>query len=78
MSNKFDTLDIPDEEYEQNGHFAVGMYKEGAEPSFSISNCGSHTAGYGREDGHGYWEFPLTVDQESYKVDVNTTVEDIE
>lgn len=75
MKDEFYTADIPDKEYEENKSFAIGMYKAGAPPTFSSGICETLTAGYGRLDGYGYWEFPLPVNQETGKIEVHITEE---
>ena len=35
--------------------------EEGDKPSFSTGICGSTTAGHGRLDDFGYWEFPCPL-----------------
>lgn len=41
-------------EYEAQRRWAVGEH-----PGFSLGICGAITAGYGRLDQNGYWQFPL-------------------
>lgn len=69
MNNKFYVADIPDEDYEANKDMArlkLLMFKY--EPMYSTGICGSITAGYGRCDEYGYFEFPLKVNQDTYEV----------
>jgi hypothetical protein len=35
------------------------MYKAGVKPSFSTGICKRLTAGYGKLDQHGYFQYPL-------------------
>lgn len=67
---RFYTADYSDEEYYEKQCQAVDWFKEGKEPCFSSGICGALTAGYGRLDYYGYWEYPLPVDQETMKVKV--------
>ena len=38
---------------------ALMLYSEGKVPQHSSGICETHTAGYGKLDENGYWEFPL-------------------
>ena len=65
---RFYTADLTDYEWWQNHARALIKYRDGEKPTFSTGICGSLTAGYGRLDELGYWEFPLYVDQETMEV----------
>lgn len=41
---------------------AMFKYADGVQPFISTGICGDLTAGYGRLDDNGYWEFPLPSD----------------
>lgn len=47
---------------------AYERFYYGEKPSYSIGICGQTTAGYGKLDSYGYWEFPLDVDQETLRI----------
>lgn len=69
MEGKFRVAYLTIEEYTQNHSIARGFYKGGAEPDFAENYLGEVTAGYGRLDEDGYFEFSLEVDQETGKID---------
>lgn len=50
-----------DEEYYEAMSQAYTWLREGIEYSYSKGICGSLTAGYGKLDEYGYWEYPLNV-----------------
>ena len=63
--------DLSDEKYKSNKEYATYLYiVMGENPTYSTSICGSLTAGYGRCDVYGYWEFPLPVNQETKEIDL--------
>jgi hypothetical protein len=67
------TADMSDDEFEANRKRAYEFYEyyvygSGCAPSFSSGICESVTAGYGRLDYYGYWEYPLIVDQETLRI----------
>lgn len=64
MKDKFYSCERPDEEYYDAMSQAYVWYREGKLPSYSSGICESLTAGYGRLDELGYWEFPLNVSQD--------------
>ena len=65
----FSIADLSDEDYEHNKGLAkVQLDLIMEPPSFSKGICGSITAGYGRCDSYGYFEFPLQVDQDTLEV----------
>lgn len=70
-SEQWFQADLTDDEFEDNKHIAIKMFKEGYEYTFSNGICESMTAGYGRCDGYGYFEYPLPVDQETWTVDID-------
>lgn len=51
---------------------AYDLYEQGVKPSYSCNIADVITAGYGKLDYCGEWEFPLIVDQETLKVLPNT------
>tara|TARA_B100000700_G_scaffold178953_1_gene197620 strand:- start:15103 stop:15312 length:210 start_codon:yes stop_codon:yes gene_type:complete len=61
MFNSFAISDIPDSIFNQNRLIANEWYKQGKRPSYSNDIVGKLTAGYGRLDYHGYFEYPLTL-----------------
>lgn len=61
MAKPFYQADLTDSEFEQNYQRAVWWYKQGVPCKWSKGICDSITAGYGRLDEYGYWEFPLRV-----------------
>lgn len=66
--DKFCQADLSDVEWTENCEKAKQMYKEGQPPSYSSGICESITAGYGRLDEYGYWEYPLMVDQKTQRI----------
>lgn len=58
---EFSISDLSDEVYENNMRQADIWFAEGRPYSCSQGICESKTAGYGRLDCYGYWEFPLAV-----------------
>ena len=77
----FNIIDLSETEYAENGAFARGMYTaemaSGGEftGQFSTGLYGVITAGYGRIDVHGYFEYPLEVDQDTQHISVTITEE---
>lgn len=67
-TEKFWTGDLSDEQFEKNRQEAYRRYEAGEKPSFSTGICESITAGYGRLDEYGYWEFSLYVENESMEI----------
>jgi hypothetical protein len=60
---------ISNKKYEKNRLIAKYLYAIGnRDYSFSSGICGLTTAGYGRCDEYGYFEYPLTVDQDTYEI----------
>lgn len=47
---------------------AYKRYDSGEKPMYSRGICDYITAGYGKLDAYGYWEFPLVVNQEDYTI----------
>jgi hypothetical protein len=45
---------------------ALRRWESGEKPSFSTGICESLTAGYGKLDDHGYWEFQLPYPAEQW------------
>lgn len=68
MTRQYYTADMSDDEFEANRKKAYGYYESGITPCFSTGICESVTAGYGRLDFYGYWEYPLVVDQNNLKI----------
>lgn len=68
MNEQYYIADMSDEEFEANLKKAYEFYDSGCSPNFSSGICESVTAGYGRLDYYGYWEYPLIVDQETLKI----------
>ena len=66
--NEFSIGELSDSQYEENKERAYLRFRNGEEPSFSGGICGTVTAGYGRLDLYGYWEFPLDVDQDTLNI----------
>lgn len=72
--SEFSIADISDEDYETNKDMArLKLLMFGNTPSFSKGICDSITAGYGRCDEYGYFEFPLQVNQDTLEVTPYTT-----
>ena len=77
MSDYYDTLkdggfytaDLTEEQFLENQQKAYEMFSKGEDYTHSCGICGSITAGYGRLDEYGYWEFPLVVNQKSYAIE---------
>ena len=60
------------EQFEYVRGVALERYKGGDKSyRFSTGICGLTTAGYGKLDEFGYFEYPLPVDQETLKVEVD-------
>lgn len=68
--SEFSIMDIPDDTWEQNRVQAIEWYKQGKKPNFSTGICELTTAGYGRCDSSGYFEYPLNVDQKTHKINL--------
>ena len=64
----FSICDIPEEVWELNKAKAIEWYKQGKKPTFSTGICELTTAGFGRCDSSGYFEYPLTVDQKTNSI----------
>lgn len=47
---------------------AYRRFNNGEIPYFSTGICESITAGFGECDEYGYFQYPLVVDQKTYKV----------
>lgn len=60
-ADKFYSADRSDEEYYAAMSQAYVWWREGKVPSYSQGICESVTAGYGKFDEYGYWEYPLNV-----------------
>ncbi|CAM0067906.1 hypothetical protein VPHK406_0270 [Vibrio phage K406] len=65
-SGKFYSYDRSDEVYYEAMAQAYVWYREGKLPTYSTGICGSLTAGYGRLDELGYWEYPLNVKEDDW------------
>lgn len=65
---KFWQSDLPEWQLKANKLIAKHWYKYGKIPDISISIAGTYTAGYGQIDDHGFFEFPLDVDQETQEI----------
>lgn len=65
----FCTADLTEEQFLANQDKAYEMYKAGEKPTYSHGICESVTAGYGKLDDYGYWEFPLIVDQHTLEIE---------
>lgn len=61
---QFFIADIPDDDYEANRAQANTWFEQKVPYKCSQGICESKTAGYGRIDGYGYWEYPLTVTED--------------
>ncbi len=66
----FYTADLTEEQFNINQEIAYEKHESGEPPKYSTGICGSITAGYGRLDDYGYWEYPLIVDQVSLEIEV--------
>jgi hypothetical protein len=66
----FSICDIPEEVWQQNKLQAIEWYKQGKKPTFSQGICELTTAGYGRCDESGYFEYSLPVDQKTNRIDL--------
>lgn len=70
----FYAADLTDEQFYSNRIKAYKMYEtylNGEElmcPEFSSGICESVTCGYGRLDPHGYFEYPLVVNQSTLDI----------
>lgn len=51
-----------------NEQYALFLFSSGVAPTYSTGICDSVTAGYGKLDQLGYFEFPLIVDQNTYEI----------
>ncbi|MDB4311846.1 hypothetical protein N9937_00310 [bacterium] len=71
--SEFNSADYTQKEYEAMRSFAIGLYKAGEEPKTGMTVKKEITAGYGRIDKYGYFEYSLPVDQKTGKVSVETT-----
>ncbi len=58
---EFYSADMSDEQYYANMNKAYQRYESGEIPQYSKGICESITAGYGKCDAYGYWEYPLNV-----------------
>lgn len=58
---EFYIADLSDEQYEANRLQANVWFAEGKPYTCSHGICESKTAGYGRCDYYGYFEYPLSV-----------------
>lgn len=65
---KFWQANIPDWELRINKILAKAWYKNGRKPDLSVSIADTLTAGYGKMDDHGFFEFPLDVNQEIQEI----------
>lgn len=54
--------------YEEQVAKAYELYFAGVKPSYSTGICESITAGYGKLDYLGYFEYPLEVDQDTWHI----------
>lgn len=59
--SKFYSAYRTDDEYFKAQYIAYQKYHNNEPPNWSQGICGSVTAGYGKLDEYGYWEFPLNV-----------------
>lgn len=64
----FSICDIPEDVWLHNRAQAIEWHKQGKKPSFSTGICELTTAGYGRCDESGYFEYTLTVDQNTLEI----------
>tara|TARA_B100002019_G_C21172067_1_gene548979 strand:+ start:549 stop:755 length:207 start_codon:yes stop_codon:yes gene_type:complete len=64
MLESFSISDIPESIFNQNRLIANHWYKDGKLPTYSNDIGGNLTAGYGRVDYHGYFEYPLVVEND--------------
>lgn len=58
---EFVSKEMSDEQYYANMNKAYQWYEAGETPQYSKGICGMITAGYGKLDEYGYWEYPLNV-----------------
>lgn len=65
----FYTADLTEEQFNHNQEVAYEKYKSGEEPKYSKGICEAVTAGYGKLDNYGYWEYPLIVDQVTLEIE---------
>ena len=61
MLQSFSISEIPQSLFDQNCNIAREWFKQGKLPTYSNDICGNLTAGYGRLDYHGYFEYSLVV-----------------
>jgi len=67
--SEFCIADLADEVYTNNIETAQEVYVKGTQTiHYSRGICDSITAGYGRLDIYGYFEFPLEVDQDTLEI----------
>ena len=64
------TADLTEDQFNTKQELAYEKYEAGEVPSYSKGICDSVTAGYGRLDDYGYWEYPLIVDQFTLEIEV--------
>ena len=67
---EFSILDIDVEVYEQNKLIAIKKYKDGVKPLYSKDISDNNTAGYGKVDNYGYFEYPLPLDIHCNDIDL--------
>ena len=65
MTHQLQYNSMPDNQVE-----AFRRFESGEKPSYSTGICESITAGYGKCDYYGYFEFPLYVNQETLEIEV--------
>ncbi|CAH9015109.1 hypothetical protein VP501E541_P0280 [Vibrio phage 501E54-1] len=58
---EFYSADMSDEQYYANMNKAYQWYESGETPRYSKGICDTITAGYGKLDKYGYWEYPLNT-----------------
>lgn len=69
LDEDFSIADLSDEVYTDNLETAQEMYANNTKPvRYSRGICDTITAGYGRFDVYGYYEFPLEVDQDTLEI----------
>lgn len=62
-------LDLTNKQYKENKLEAIRRYEAGEEPSYS-DDSDNPSAGYGRVDEGGYFEYPLPVNPCTGEIDI--------
>lgn len=65
---KFWQCQLSDEQLDKNKQLAKQWHKEGKKPDLSWSIGDFPTAGYGQLDDHGYFEYPLSVNFNTFEI----------